>query len=273
MGKNNELKNRESQNTSSSWFYVMLGILISVLIFLGVSSIIIASKGSIETVEYSDFITMVENGQVDTVQIGSSTITFTLKTDSNIPRWFYDGSEGKTYHTMTVEDSTLVERLLGADIKFGGESASILSMLVSVVLPIAFYAVSIVLIVRMIRAKRRPLSVFVENAMPCSIDAVSSLDKIPWITTQDWTTAVSHAKMDIKVIFEYKQEDTTLIIPIEIPAIELTSEYKLFMTSVQNNTHKLYCQAQARATDITNLSLFLDDSVIINDVTIHFIYR
>ena len=151
---NNEPKRyNKPQMPRSPWFYVMIVVLGVLLI----SSIISARNmlgGTVETVEYSDFITMVENGQVDTVQIGAATISFTMKTDSSLPRWFYDGSAGKTYQTVAVEDPYLVDRLLRADVKFGGENTSgvsILSLLVSVVLPIAFYAVIIVMIVRMVR--------------------------------------------------------------------------------------------------------------------------
>ena len=151
---NNEPKRyNKPQMPRSPWFYVMI-VVLGVLLLSSVISARNMLGGSVETVEYSDFITMVESGQVDTVQIGSATINFTLKTDSSLPRWFYDGSAGKTYQTVAVEDPYLVDRLLRADVKFGGENTSgvsILSLLVSVVLPIAFYAVIIVMIVRMVR--------------------------------------------------------------------------------------------------------------------------
>ena len=151
---NNEPKRyNKPQMPRSPWFYVMI-VVLGVLLLSSIISARNMLGGSVETVEYSDFITMVESGQVDTVQIGSATINFTLKTDSSLPRWFYDGSAGKTYQTVAVEDPYLVDRLLRADVKFGGENTSgvsILSLLVSVVLPIAFYAVIIVMIVRMVR--------------------------------------------------------------------------------------------------------------------------
>ena len=151
---NNEPKRyNKPQMPRSPWFYVMI-VVLGVLLISSVISARNMLGGAVETVEYSDFITMVESGQVDTVQIGSAAISFTLKTDSSLPRWFYDGSAGKTYQTVAVEDPYLVDRLLRADVKFGGENTSgvsILSLLVSVVLPIAFYAVIIVMIVRMVR--------------------------------------------------------------------------------------------------------------------------
>ena len=141
------------QMPRSPWFYVLV-VIMGVLL---ISSIVSARNllgGTVETVEYSDFITMVDDGQVDRVQIGSGIITFTLKTDSTLPRWFYDGTASKTYQTVAVEDPYLVNRLLQAGVKFGGESTggiSFLSLLVSVILPVAFYALIIVMIVRMFR--------------------------------------------------------------------------------------------------------------------------
>ena len=152
--KNSDPKRfNKPQMPRSPWFYVMI-VLLGVLLLSSVMSARSLLGSSVESVEYSDFITMVENGQVDQVQLGSGIINFTLKTDSTLPKWFFDGTAGKTYQTVSVEDPYLVDRLLRAGVKFGGENTSgvsFLSLLVSVILPIAFYAVIIVMIVRMIK--------------------------------------------------------------------------------------------------------------------------
>ena len=152
-GNKDPKRYNKPQMPRSPWFYVLV-VIMGVLL---ISSIVSARNllgGTVETVEYSDFVTMVDDGQVDRVQIGSGIITFTLKTDSTLPRWFYDGTASKTYQTVAVEDPYLVNRLLQAGVKFGGESTggiSFLSLLVSVILPVAFYALIIVMIVRMFR--------------------------------------------------------------------------------------------------------------------------
>ena len=141
------------QMPRSPWFYVMI-VLMGVLLLSSIISARNMLRGTVETVEYSDFITMVDKGQVDRVQIGSGIINFTLKTDSTLPSWFFDGTAAKSYQTVAVEDPYLVDRLLRTDVKFGGESTSgvsFLSLLVSVILPIAFYVVIIVMIVRMVK--------------------------------------------------------------------------------------------------------------------------
>ncbi len=150
---NNDPKRyNKPQMPRSPWFYVMV-VLLGVLL---ISSIISARSllgGTVETVEYSAFISMVDEGQVDRVQIGSGIISFTLKTDSSLPRWFYDGTTAKTYQTVAVEDPLLVDRLLRAGVEFGGESSSGVSFisLLFTILPIAFYVVIIIMIIRMVR--------------------------------------------------------------------------------------------------------------------------
>ena len=70
---------KKPQMPRSPWFYIMI-VLMGVLLITSVVSARNLLGGSVETVEYSDFITMVDNGQVDRVQIGSEVINFTLKT-------------------------------------------------------------------------------------------------------------------------------------------------------------------------------------------------
>ncbi|MBQ2028594.1 MAG: ATP-dependent zinc metalloprotease FtsH [Clostridia bacterium] len=136
----------------SPWFYVMV-VLLGVLLISSIVSARSLLGGTVETVEYSAFISMVDEGQVDRVQIGSGIISFTLKTDSTLPRWFYDGTAAKTYQTVAVEDPYLVDRLLRAGVEFGGESSSGVSFisLLFTILPIAFYVVIIIMIIRMVR--------------------------------------------------------------------------------------------------------------------------
>lgn len=141
------------QMPRSPWFYVMI-VIMGILLISSVVSARNMFGRSVETAEYSDFISLVDSGQVAEVQIGSEFITFTLKTDSTLPRWFFDGSSAKTYQTVAVQDPYLVDRLLRAGVKFGGESSggiSFMSLLISVILPVAFYGVIIFMIVRMLR--------------------------------------------------------------------------------------------------------------------------
>ena len=150
---NNDPKRyNKPQMPRSPWFYVMV-VLLGILLISSIVSARSLLGGTVETVEYSDFISMVEDGQVDRVQIGSGIISFTLKTDSTLPRWFYDGTAAKSYQTVAVDDPYLVDRLLRAGVEFGGESTSGVSFisLLFTILPIAFYVVIIIMIIRMVR--------------------------------------------------------------------------------------------------------------------------
>ena len=90
---NNDPKRyNKPQMPRSPWFYVMV-VLLGVLLISSIVSARSLLGGTVETVEYSAFISMVDEGQVDRVQIGSGIISFTLKTDSTLPRWFYDGTD------------------------------------------------------------------------------------------------------------------------------------------------------------------------------------
>lgn len=134
-------------------FWVLVAVL-GVMIVSTVLSMGTLLGGRVETVEYSDFVRMVEAGQVDVVRISAGLITFGSKTDSTLPAWFFNGDPIKQYQTVAVEDPYLVERLLKAGVQFGAESeggVSFLGMLVSIILPIAFYGVIIFFMVRMFK--------------------------------------------------------------------------------------------------------------------------
>ena len=130
-----------------------------ILVVLGlllISNILSTSsylRGSTETVEYSAFLQMVAQGQVDQVSIGTDVITFTLKTENKLT-WFYNSTGVKRYQTVPVNDPNLVDRLTAAGVTFGGENqsgVSFLGVLVSIILPLAFYALIIFFLVRMFK--------------------------------------------------------------------------------------------------------------------------
>ena len=153
MDNNEPKRYNKPQMPRSPWFYVLV-VVLGLLLISTVVSMRSMMSGGVETVEYSDFLSMVDEGRVDRVQIGTGVISFTLKTDSNLPRWFFENSGAKSYQTIAVEDPYLVDRLLQAGVSFGGENTSgvsLLSLLISVVLPIAFYALIIFFVVRMIK--------------------------------------------------------------------------------------------------------------------------
>jgi len=88
-------------------------------------------RRNIKEVDYSTFLNMVANKQVEAVQLDSDYITFT---DRSSPSNFY--------RTATFEDPQLVERLEKADCTFGRvvtETNPILAFTLSWVLPLVFF--------------------------------------------------------------------------------------------------------------------------------------
>ena len=152
MEDNKQKRYEKPKMPRSPLFWVMVALLGLLLIsnILSTSSYL---RGSTETVEYSAFLQMVAQGQVDQVSIGTDVITFTLKTENKLT-WFYNTTGIKRYQTVPVNDPNLVDRLTAAGVTFGGENqsgVSFLGVLVSIILPLAFYALIIFFLVRMFK--------------------------------------------------------------------------------------------------------------------------
>lgn len=133
---------RKFRPPTNPWFFILLALAIMV----GINSITMMSlNGAVQVVDYSEFTKMVEDGQVESVEISSGMITFTSK--SGLLR------SAARYQTVAVEDQYLVERLLKNGVNFGGKVSrpSFFEILLVYVLPIAFYAVMIIWIVRMFK--------------------------------------------------------------------------------------------------------------------------
>ncbi|WP_148558330.1 ATP-dependent zinc metalloprotease FtsH [Terrisporobacter glycolicus] len=101
---------KEKKPQKKSWLYYY-GIILLLLVAL--NSFIFPSlynmSGKVEEVDYGKFLTMVDEGKVNQVDIeGSKQITFKTKADKD-----------KVYITGQVNDSDLVERLYKAKVKFG----------------------------------------------------------------------------------------------------------------------------------------------------------
>ena len=136
---------------TNPWVYILIALaLVMVVNMLSMSSLMSGSKT--EYVEYSKFLSMVDAGQVQAVEITDTLIRFTVS--SGMFPWRGE----TTYATYPVDDPNLVQRLYKAGVEFGGVSqegrVSILSILINLVLPLAFYGLMIFWIVRMIRGSK-----------------------------------------------------------------------------------------------------------------------
>ena len=101
---------------------------------------------SVEQVEYSEFLAMLRDGRIKTVQIDSTTISFTLT----------ESKDDIAYYTTNrvTSDILIVERLLDAGVTFGQvvpeEMSPIISFLLSWVLPLViFYGLGMFMFRRM----------------------------------------------------------------------------------------------------------------------------
>ena len=153
MEEKNTTQNKKPHLKKPPIFWIAVVILGVMLI----STLFSASRligGQTETVEYSTFIRMVDEGQVEKAQIGLDTIVFTLHSDEGMPKWYLGLTQTKIYQCVAVDDPLLVDRLLKAGVEFGGEDlsgSSLLSMILSLVLPLALYGVIIFFVFRMIK--------------------------------------------------------------------------------------------------------------------------
>ena len=103
---------KEKKPQKKSWLYYY-GIILLLLVVL--NSVVFPAfykmSGKVEEVDYGTFLTMVDEGKVNQVDIESSKqITFNTKEDKS-----------KIYITGQVNDPELVDRLYKADVKFGQE--------------------------------------------------------------------------------------------------------------------------------------------------------
>ena len=113
-------------------YYALLAVLI--LLVLNALIVPIFDKQQVKEVDYGKFLTMVEDGQVNEVEIKETKISFTAK-----------GDEKTTYETGRVEDSELVDRLYNADVKFTQdipkENSPLLNFFLFWILPILIFII------------------------------------------------------------------------------------------------------------------------------------
>ena len=123
--------NRNNRNKKPNFqLYVILAIVAAVTIALitGLNSLVKSS--TTKKVTYDEFVAAVEEGNVDTVKISSSRVTFTLKNDLRM-----------TYYTPYLPDSNLLPMLNEAGVEYTGtedsSGSAILEFILVYILPFA----------------------------------------------------------------------------------------------------------------------------------------
>jgi len=153
MEEKNMQHNKQPRPGKPPFFWIAV-VVLGLMLFMTLFSAGRMFSTRTQTVEYSAFIGMLEKGQVDKAEIGQAAIRFTLKSDGTLPKWFYNSESNVIYQTIAVDDPYLVDRLLAANVDFGGEDlsgSSLLSMILSLVLPMLLYGAIIFFVIRMIR--------------------------------------------------------------------------------------------------------------------------
>ena len=133
------------------WTFLFLGSIFLFFIFMMFRTMM---PSDVNVIEYSEFVRMIENGEVEEVMIGSDRITIVPKkeeseTSNNL--FFAQGTE-YLYTGKVEEDETLTARLLENDIKVSGEipdnSGEVWYFVLTTVLPIGLMIFLTVLLFR-----------------------------------------------------------------------------------------------------------------------------
>ncbi len=152
---------------------VILLLIASLVTLLLMSSFMNMVAGETEReLSYNQFITMLEEGKVESVEIAADRILITPKTEEkaeNISLFIYGGSPNITYYTGRIEeDDTLTARLLEHDVPVKGQvadqSSMIMSFLLTYVVPILLMWVLLSFLFRKMSKGGGPMGVGKSNA-------------------------------------------------------------------------------------------------------------
>ena len=147
---NNQNNQNKTPEKKPIWFYIVFVVMICFMLFqiFSISSGNLLGSSS-KKVAYSEFVQMVEDDLVESASIGSSRIEFSLKSDEEETQnyllpWITKSTP--KYYTERIEDDSLVSIMRTHNVKFAKmkentAGAYILSILVSIVLPIVLIAV------------------------------------------------------------------------------------------------------------------------------------
>ena len=136
---NNQNQNKNRKNDKKGWLLVLITTLITGYLLFSLFSM--AGKATTKEISYDEFLTMVDEGKVEEVIIGSDKLTIIPKTGVNGNEWqqLFPGMQ-ITYYTGVVKDDTLTQRLYEEDVKFSSEipdtvAALIMNIVFTLVLP------------------------------------------------------------------------------------------------------------------------------------------
>ena len=113
----NHNKNQNHKNDKRGWILVIATTLITGMLFLSMFKM--AGSATTKEITYSEFITMLEDGKIEKVEIGSDRLTITPKTEANTnPLAQLFPSSQITYYTGLGEGELLEQRLDEAKVDY-----------------------------------------------------------------------------------------------------------------------------------------------------------
>ena len=121
-GGNNNNNNKNGRNGQSILWFVMLALIVLLLVSAFTNRV---SSLTNQEITYSDFLSMVESGKVESVTITSSEIEITPVEDE-------DALYQITYYTVNLGDENLYEFLNENDVEYTGKNSSTSAMLSSI---------------------------------------------------------------------------------------------------------------------------------------------
>ena len=149
---NNQGNNgNNSPKPGGFWTFLFIGSIFLFFIFMMFRTMM---PSDVNVIEYSEFVRMIENGEVEEVMIGNDRITIVPKKEegesANNP--FLPQGTDYLYTGKVEEDETLTARLLENDIKVSGEipdnSGEVWYFLLTTVLPIGLMVVLTIILFR-----------------------------------------------------------------------------------------------------------------------------
>ncbi len=152
---------------------IILFIIAALVTLLMMSSFMKMMSGETEKeISYNEFITMLEEGKVESVEIGTDRVLITPVTEDkkqSIAMFLYGGMQTMTYYTGKIEeDDTLTQRLLEHDVPVKGQvadsSGMIISFLLTYVVPILLMWVLLSFLFRKMSKGGGPMGVGKSNA-------------------------------------------------------------------------------------------------------------
>ncbi|MBR4084468.1 MAG: ATP-dependent zinc metalloprotease FtsH [Lachnospiraceae bacterium] len=139
---NNRSGNNQNQNQKKpSPMMILLTVLITILMLSACWSMFTGGAGTEEEVTYSQFVTDLEAGKIDAIEITNSTVKYKLKeTETDKPTnlfAIYGSRATKIYHTLLIEDHTTVtQRAIEKGVDINGVSSSAMDMIMNVLLTV-----------------------------------------------------------------------------------------------------------------------------------------